>query len=361
MRIKFSTCVIACAVSCASLVSLVTFATTTLQSSSDTLLRPARISALAQQRLVTTIASAGSQRIVAVGQRGHILLSDDAGKSWAQSASPVSADLTGVQLLDQQHGFAIGHNGVVLATENGGATWKKILDGVSANRLTLEALNTKSTSPDHQFLTAEAQRNLETGPDKPFLDLYFFNQHEGFVVGAYNLIFHTKDGGKSWESWYDRTDNSEKLLNFNAIRAHQGSLFIAGEAGLVLVLDQQKQRFVKRQTPYEGSFFGLLDTGKALIAHGMRGNAVISEDAGQHWMPLQTGLRASITASALGADGSIWLADQSGALSVSRDGGKNFQAVKMAESFPLSAIHFTSGKLILAGARGLRSLPIPKE
>ena len=48
---------------------------------SDVLDRPARMSPLAAERLITGIARAGD-RLVAVGQRGHIVHSEDGGRLW---------------------------------------------------------------------------------------------------------------------------------------------------------------------------------------------------------------------------------------------------------------------------------------
>ncbi len=61
----------------------------------DVLDLPARVSALAVNSPLSGMARAGD-RLVAVGQRGHILYSDDAGKHWQQAAVPVSADLNAV-------------------------------------------------------------------------------------------------------------------------------------------------------------------------------------------------------------------------------------------------------------------------
>ena len=42
--------------------------------------------------------------------------------------------------------------------------------------------------------------------DQPLLDVWFDNERSGFVVGAFNLIFHTDDGGASWHVQLDVVD-----------------------------------------------------------------------------------------------------------------------------------------------------------
>ncbi len=110
-------------------------------------------------------------------------------------------------------------------------------------------------SESAKALLAEAQRYKEQGADKPFLDVWFADPRNGYVVGAYNLIFRTADGGKTWEPWFDRTDNP-KFFNLYSIRHAAGDVYIAGEAGLVLKLDTTAQRFKALAVPYKGSFFG---------------------------------------------------------------------------------------------------------
>lgn len=327
----------------------------------DPLQRPARTSALAAQRLVVALAPAGADRLVAAGQRGHVVYSVDGGQAWTQASVPLSSDLTALRFVDAQRGYAVGHEGVVLRSDDGGQQWRRVLDGRSAHALALaQAQQTPAEAADERLM-AELQRNVAAGPDKPLLDLHFSSADEGFVVGAYNLIFQTRDGGQTWQSWYGRTDNTDNLLNLYAIGAHRGELFVVGEAGLLMRLDRQRQRFVRIDTGQTASFFGLLDAGDALIAYGLRGKAVISRDGGNSWQPLATGLQASITAASRSADGRLWLADQFGQVSVSRDGGQRFVPLTLPVHLPVAAIHAGAQRLVLAGARGVHSLPLPKD
>ena len=96
----------------------------------DVLDTPAAKSPLAVRALVNGLAIAGT-RIVAVGQRGHVLLSDDAGKSWQQAEVPVSSDLVAVSFPSASTGWAVGHDGVVLHSTNAGGRWTRQLDGHS--------------------------------------------------------------------------------------------------------------------------------------------------------------------------------------------------------------------------------------
>lgn len=330
----------------------------------DPLDTPARISALAQQRLVTALSAVDDKLIVAVGQRGHALRSVDGGKSWAQARVPLSSDLTAVQMIDRKRGFAVGHDGAVLRTDDGGASWIKLLDGRAANKLVQESLQRKvdgaAGDEEARRLLGEAQRNTALGPDKPFLDLWFANANEGFVVGAYNLILQTRDGGRSWSSWFERAENP-KLLNLYAIHPAQGALFVVGEAGLLLRLDEKDQRFRALASPYKGSFFGVLGTSAGVLAYGMRGNVLLSADGGASWRAIDAGLKASITGAAILRDGRVLLVDQAGSLAVSDDGGNRFARVPVTAPSPLAAVVATAGGAVLGGPGGLRTIDLPER
>lgn len=330
-------------------------------SADDLLDRPARPSALADKRLITGIARAG-QRLVAVGQRGHVVVSDDGGRRWIQAGVPVSVDLTAVYFADERNGYATGHDGVVLGSRNGGDSWTRLLDGRQANALVLAQMERRAAAPgateqDGKLLD-EARRNSESGPDKPFLDVFFVDADHGFVVGAYGLVLRTMDGGRNWESWFDRVDNPG-LLNLSAVRAAGGAHYIAGEAGLLLKLERGGERFRALPAPGKGSFFGLLATLAGVLGVGMRGSAFLSTDDGASWAAIATGLSASVVGGAVAADGTVVLIDQGGGIVLSRDGGRSFAASGLRSQMPLATVAFSgNAALALGGPRGLRTLEL---
>ena len=322
----------------------------------DVLDTPAQLSPLASRSLMQAVTKAG-KRLIAVGQRGQIVLSDDAGASWKQASVPVSSDLTSVYFVDEKQGWVVGHDGVVLHSGDGGATWTLQLDGRRANALLVAAMKRKvadePSSGEAKKLLAEATRYQEQGPDKPFLDVWFADAAQGWVVGAYNLIFRTEDGGKTWEPWFDRTDNP-KFFNLYAIRPAAGELYVAGESGTVLKLDRAAKRFKAVAVPYEGSFFGVADAGSAVLVYGLRGTVYRSDDGGATWAKVDAGLPASVVASARTSRGATLLADTGGRVVRTTDGGRTFSKATLQQAVPLAGIVEVGGERVaLAGPRGI--------
>ena len=325
------------------------------QNFTDVLDQPAMTSTLAAQRLLQASAVAG-KRWVAAGARGHIVYSDDLGASWHQAKVPVSADLTALHFANAREGWAVGHDGVVLHTRDSGASWELQLDGRRANALVLERVRNLPASTDPAVLEAlkgEAERAAAEGPSRPFLDVWFANEREGFVVGAYNLIFHTSDGGHTWEPWVERTQN-DRFYHLYGIRGSSDGVYIVGELGLALRLDPVSGRFIALQTPYEGSYFGLLTKPGLVLAYGMRGTAYRSRDGGQTWEAVDTGITASITASQVLPDGRLLLCSQAGDVLVSDDDGAHFHRVVVKAPMSYTGVAVSGDAVILTGLRGVR-------
>jgi len=322
----------------------------------DVLDTPALMSPLASKSLLQSVTRVGN-RIVAVGQRGHIVISEDGGTTWKQSPVPVSSDLTSVFFIDDKQGWVVGHDGVILHTGDGGEKWEVQLSGLKANDLLVSAMERKvaaePASDEAKKLLGEAQRYKEQGADKPFLDVWFADAMNGYAVGAYNLIFRTADGGKTWEPWFDRTENP-KFFNLYSIRPAAGALYVSGEGGLVMKLDAAGQRFKAVSPQYNGSLFGVADARNAVVVYGLRGNVFRSDDGGAHWTKVDAGLPAAVVGATRTPQGATVLADVGGRLAVSTDGAQTFAPMTLKNPMPLTAIaDVGEGRFALTGPRGV--------
>jgi photosystem II stability/assembly factor-like uncharacterized protein len=302
------------------------------------------------------VASAGS-RLVAVGERGTVLLSDDAGEHWRQASVPVRVTLTSVRFINERTGWAAGHLGVILRSDDAGQTWTKQLDGVQA----AAAVAAAAQDAGDERSRRNAQRFAEEGPDKPFFDIDFADAEHGFAVGAYNMAFATRDGGKTWQPALARLPNP-KNLHLYGVRYVGDRVVVVGEQGLLLKSDDAGARFDALASPYKGSLFGLLAARSgSLIAYGLRGNAIRSTDHGEHWDALFTGLPMSITAAADLGPAGLDLLSQTGELLLSRDDGASFSKLAPTGG-PLPAAGLAQADehhLVYASLRGMRRQALP--
>ena len=283
----------------------------------------------AAKGLMIDVVHAG-KRLVAVGDRGHILYSDDQGSTWAQAKVPTRQLLTAVFFVDDKQGWAVGHDAQILASSDGGATWTQ----------------------QFQDLKREA----------PLLDIWFKDAAHGLAVGAYGALIETDDGGKTWEDVSDRLDNEDQF-HLNAI-AHikDAGLFIVGEQGSMFRSSDDGQTWEKLEGPYEGSLFGVISTAQpqTLLAYGLRGNLYRSTDFGTTWEQVELNaargaLEFGLSGATLLEDGSIVIVGNGGSVVVSHDDGQTFSVFNRPDRISLSSVTAAgNGNLILAGQGGVR-------
>lgn len=322
----------------------------------DPLQRPATLNVRASSSVLLALARAGD-RLVAVGERGTIMLSDDQGQHWRQVPVPVSVSLTGVCFVDAQHGWAVGHGQIVLHSEDGGQTWRRQLDGVQAAQIELKAAQ-DDTQSDEAALKL-AQRLVKEGADKPWLDVRFLDRDHGLVVGAYGSIFATDDGGKTWHS---RRGDLSNPAGRHLYRLHvQGAaLYLAGEQGLLYRAASPQDRFETIKTPYAGTFFGVIGTAAGdVLAYGLRGNLWRQGAGNDSWTQVATPAPVTLTSAVLLGDGSLVVADEAGKLLRSVDDGRSFGPVPGVQAASVTdVVQAGDGSLVLASARGALRIPL---
>lgn len=316
----------------------------------DALQRPALQVKAPAQGVLLAVASAGT-RLVAVGERGLVVLSDDQGRSWRQAPCPVSVGLTMVRFADERHGVAVGHGGTVLTTADGGENWALRLDG---RRLASQLQTQAMTPQDRQ----DAERLVADGPDKPFLDVIVWDARRLLAVGAYGLAVYSEDAGHTWTPWMSRLPNPKGLHWYVARRLGE-VVVLAGEQGLLARSLDGGARFEPLATPYKGSWFvGDLAEGGRVVLAGLRGNAWQSDDTGSTWTSLKSPLPATITAMAADTKGQLWLASQSGALL--RKEGNALVAVNTSPlPMPAALLPLGEGALLTAGVAGVQVVQTP--
>ena len=299
--------------------------------------QPALQSPIAATSPLLALARAG-ERLVAVGQRGVIVVSDDRGGHWRQAEVPVGSDLVALSFASPESGWAVGHGGVVLRSDDGGQRWVRQFDGHAASRLAIAFFEERAKADPSAARLLQRERSLaQAGGTQAFLDVMFDSPRNGFVVGTFNRIFRTTDGGATWVPWMDRVDNP-KELHFYAVRKIGERVYLAGEQGMVWRLDAGAERFVAIQTPYAGTLFGIVDAGqgaeRAVLVFGMRGALYRSSDAGSSWQAIDSGSPAGIVGGERLADGRVVLATLAGGMSLSRDQGRSFAAQPTAAPMP---------------------------
>jgi photosystem II stability/assembly factor-like uncharacterized protein len=118
--------------------------------------------------------------VIAVGDIGLILRTEDGGVTWTQQVSGTTQYLSGVSFTDANTGTVVGGGGTILHTTDGGATWTQQVSGTT------------------QYLAGVS----------------FTDTNAGTVVGGEGTILHTTDGGATWTQQVSGTTQNLVGISF---------------------------------------------------------------------------------------------------------------------------------------------------
>jgi len=285
--------------------------------------RPGIVVDIRSDRIILMDIARAGDRLVAVGERGLTLVSDDSGKTWKAVATPVTRTLTSVAFKDDRTGVAVGHGGSAVRTEDGGASWTDV---------TIE----------------------EAVPDS-LLGVASLGGDHFVAYGAFGLYFDSTDAGRSWER---RTVISEDFdRHISQVLQVGSSLFMVAESGTLARSEDGGETWTAVESPYEGSYFAALTTTDgALLAFGMRGNIYRSMDVGATWQKVEIGTTASIMSGRQLADGRVLLVGNAGLLADSHDDGQTVELHWSPLGKGFAALIEVPGGVVLVGEAGVTPL-----
>jgi photosystem II stability/assembly factor-like uncharacterized protein len=263
------------------------------------------------------------EHMVVVGERGHILVSRDAGVTWTQAEVPTRATLTGVSLYDPTRGWAVGHDAIILRTRDGGLSWEMVY-----------------SAPEEE---------------RPLLDVWFENAEHGVAVGAYGYFLETRDGGDTWQP-REISDNDHHLNHIAAASSQR--LYIAAEAGTVYRSDDAGRSWGELASPYEGSFFGTLPVGEQRVyLYGLRGHLFRSDDAGVSWRPIGTRTRSLLTSGIRIRGNGVLFTGMGGTVLFGEDDGRSVRALQRSDRLGIAgALDAGDGTIVVFGEFGVKRL-----
>ena len=315
-------------------------------------LLPAAKSPLASKSLLLDISPIGAEKLVAVGQYGHILLSSD-GDNWQQANVPLQTTLTSVFFLNESLGWAVGHDATILQSKDGGLNWSI-----------------------QQYLP-ELQR--------PLLDIYFKDSEQGIAIGAYGQIFRTLDGGATWKSEFHeefllpddidflnelKADDETAYLDeiafilphFNRLVKDGEDLYLLGEAGLLAKSIDFGISWQPFESFYQGSFFSSGVTGSGIvIVAGLRGHVFRRSQNDSQWNEVESNTTALLNDIVFSDDARLFILGNNGMLLTSNDEGMTFSQSVQEDGKSLTAGVWFKGKLIATSDVGIKTLALANE
>lgn len=279
---------------------------------------------ISAQRVAIFDLARNEQAFYAVGERGVLLTSQAAVPAvWHSQRLPVTDAIMGIAFGEDGQGVVVGHGSAILYTADHGASWTPV-------------------------------DVAEHGRGDPFMDVAYLGSGRFLAVGAFGLVMESVDGGQNWQPASISEDYFDRHL-YSIARAGDDWLLI-GESGSLFVSVDGGQQWEKLASPYEGSFFGGLQTPDgAWLLYGMRGQIWRTDDRGATWQQATADLATAINAHDIGPDGRVFLFGNGGQVLVSDDDGRHFSpSSRSGLPGDITAATSINGEWLVASTAGVR-------
>ncbi len=282
--------------------------------------RPALKVPLATQVVFLDIAKAGN-RVVAAGERGIVVYSDDAGATWSQADVPARSTLTALAFVDDTTGYAVGHDALILKTTDAGTSWSLV--------------------------------NFEPDSQNAMLNVRFRDARTGYVVGSNGQLWITQDGGAHWDRQTLAVEDWYQNHIFDIAWQTDGVTLAVAEKGVLYRSPNGLTDFSPIKSPYGGSYFGALTLadGKLLI-YGMNGHVFISADAGTSWNEVLTNTEQFLLNAVTLADGRVLIVGAGGTLLFVDPQAASAQVTRRSDGVGITSVLVEGDNAFLAGVTG---------
>jgi photosystem II stability/assembly factor-like uncharacterized protein len=277
----------------------------------------------ARNGVLLTVVRAGN-RLIAAGDRGTILASDDMGVTWTPMPSGTDAVLTDAIFPSPAQGWVVGQDSTILHTGDGGAHW--------------------------------SVQNSAPGSDQSLFSVASLGGTHLIATGAYALALQTTDGGH-WSPV--KLPSMDEDYHLNCVVARGPDVLAMGEAGHGFI--RADETWLPMPVPYDGSQFGCLTTADGtLYSFGLRGSLFVCAPDAANWTRLETGEERPIFGGSVMADGTIALVGGNGLVMLLDPRTRALRTLPAPSHASLSGVaEAADGALILVGDDGIHRLMPP--
>jgi photosystem II stability/assembly factor-like uncharacterized protein len=165
----------------------------------------------------------------------------------------------------------------------------------------------------------------------------FISAEEGWVVGAFGSVYHTSDGGKTWESQPSGT--LEHLFGVDFVDSHSG--WVVGRSGVIGHSEDGGTSWSRQKAGNERHLFSVAAiTTRRAAAIGDWGQIWMTEDGGETWLDRSLPRDVILNGQSWPDAEHGWVVGEMGAIVVTRDGGRTWTEQDSGVMKTLFAVQF---------------------
>ncbi|MET0284349.1 MAG: YCF48-related protein [Polyangiales bacterium] len=240
-----------------------------------------------------------------VGRSGLVLTSE--GERWTKSVVKLDDEqpnLFAVDVLPSGTLVAVGEFGAIVRSEDRGKTWSRSSYGIEAPKA--DCVVEGSSESENSDVVGEAR----------LTDVHFIDEQRGYAVGEFGLILRTEDGGRTFQRQASCTD---KLL-YGIATVGDGAMAVGADGAVVETKDGGRTWSVLPSGTIEHLFGVYADAKRALIV-GAAGT-VLARAGGEPLREAESGVHTWLTSAVLDEQGQGLIVGGRASVLRTQDGGK---------------------------------------
>lgn len=313
---------------------------------------------LANRFFAVDLTASGKGWMVGSNRSAFFIL--DAGRIFnKQLVSVTSNRLEAVHFADSQTGWAVGEFTTILRTDDGGRTWQNQNNSYAAHTLgAVHAINAQkawigvwylsgipSENLDNLLYTTNAGKTWKERIDKPrwlFINgISFPDKNNGWAVGYDTNIFHTSDGGKTWNG---RSFTNGEYHDVHFPNTSNG--WVVGKNGTILHTDNNGQDWYSQSGASNTTLNSVhFANNRAGWAVGNNGEILRTKNGGTDWKTLNSSTNSDLHDVHFVNKHTGWIVGKNGTILYTSDAGDNWQKQPDVTDKDLYGLHFLESNI----------------
>jgi photosystem II stability/assembly factor-like uncharacterized protein len=269
-----------------------------------------------------------------VGRLGVLSITADACNTWTPLHNELCSDTEKLYFKNEKHGWCLGEHGKILKTQNGGVTWESTNSGLTqkiSNVYFKDSLQGIATGVVYEtaigsiseksmiFLTEDGGlhwRRSNFSFSTSLTKLFMLNDNEGWAVGYFTNVYHTSDGGVSWEKQGNSNMTGNDVFFIDSLHG-----WICANNGVYRTSDGGNNwNYINISSTVSLNCLAFKNTQQGWL-FGKDGLAKKTVNGGDSWLDIQIPVTSNITSMYLGENDHIWISTDAGKILYSSNAG----------------------------------------
>ena len=285
-------------------------------------------------------------------ETGIVIHSTDGGSTWSTTtingfSSFLSTSLAGSNI------FIAGEYGIIISKDVSAASWSAIVDpsAQSTNWISFSDANTGYAVGQYGYIAKTSDKGVTWTQfqDEMFYDTFYGVQAKGtgscWVAGEEGVIFHTPDGGSTWEQ--QTTGLTTTLTSLSFVDTLNG--WAAGDTGVILHTADGGATWSKQTSGTTSNLFGIYfrDSNKGWCV-GSGGIMLRTTNGGSSWSTMTSVTTNNLNSITMVNANLGFAVGASGVILKSSDGGAGWALISNDVTEDLTAITGSSASNVYA-------------